>query len=134
MENKIKSYALRLLTIKSRTRKELKEKLQRKGYYNEEDIEKTLDNLERVGLINDREYAKSWVRNRLQNRPIGKSMLSIELKRKGIDSGVIEEIVEQENINEIELIENLLRKKVKSIKKSLYIKKSNIVNVAAIIE
>jgi len=134
VENKIKSYALRLLTIKSRTRKELKEKLQRKGYYNEEDIEKTLDNLERVGLINDREYAKSWVRNRLQNRPIGKSMLSIELKRKGIDSGVIEEIVEQENINEIELIENLLRKKVKSIKKSLYIKKSNIVNVAAIIE
>ncbi|MFM9133989.1 MAG: RecX family transcriptional regulator, partial [bacterium] len=44
-----------------------------------------------MGLIDDRAYAQGWVASRHGSRGLGRRAVAAELRRKGVDAGVIEE-------------------------------------------
>ncbi len=55
--------ALKLLNYRSRTKKEISQKLIEKGYSNAQ-IQDVIDRLENSGLVEDARYAQMWVENR----------------------------------------------------------------------
>lgn len=81
--------ALRLLNYRMRTRKELEQRL-RRNEWSHEVIECVMERLEKAGFIDDRQYARLWVDERLRLKPVGLNMLRRELKRKGIDAETVE--------------------------------------------
>ncbi|WP_070378279.1 recombination regulator RecX [Rhodococcus sp. WMMA185] len=82
-ETQAKDLCLRLLTDRARTRAELAERLAQKGY-SADVTERVLDRLSEVGLIDDADFARQWVRSRHTYSGKGKRALAMELRRKGI--------------------------------------------------
>jgi regulatory protein len=98
--------ALSLLSYRARSRGELEQRLQRKGYPPEV-VERCLTELEDRGLVDDASFAASFVRDRIRGKPKGERRISQELRARGIDrttaGSVISEVMEAENVTEVEL-------------------------------
>ena len=93
---------LRLLGYRARSRRELAERLERKGFA-QPVIASVIAGLESSGLVNDEEFARSWVQERLANRPRGSLVVRLELRRKGVDEGIIQRALDQHMGEEQEL-------------------------------
>ncbi len=91
---KAKNYAFDLLVRRSYSRKELQNKLTKRGF-TEEAITTTMETLERLEYIKDEKYARDWVDSRRRLKPKGKKALRMELMQKGIDKGTIERILSE---------------------------------------
>ncbi|MEI7915260.1 MAG: recombination regulator RecX [Mycobacteriaceae bacterium] len=87
-EEQAHAVCLRLLTARARTRAELAGQLARRGYPDEV-AQTVLDRLAAVGLINDEEFAQTWVRSRQTHGGKGKRALAAELRTRGVDAEVI---------------------------------------------
>ena len=105
-----KDVALRILSFRRRTEKQVKDKLQKKGF-DEKTIKATIDKLKEFDLINDLEFATSWVKDRLAFKPRGKKLLKQELWKKGIAKDIIEQVTEElcqdEDKSALELVEKI---------------------------
>ncbi len=88
-----REYALKLISIKDRTKKELTDKLKEKNY-EQSDIENTVDFLEEYGYINDVRYAAAFTSDAINIKKWGKSRIRIELLRKGIEREIAENSIE----------------------------------------
>lgn len=86
--------ALTLLSYRSRSRSELRQRLFRKGFPTEI-VDPCLDRLEANGLLDDESFARAFVDERLRNRPRGPYALRTELIRRGIDSDLAERVVQE---------------------------------------
>lgn len=84
------SRALRFLSLRSRSRKEIIDYLARKGI-DGETADKIVGRLEANGYVNDVEFARMWIENRRRLKPKGRRALKWELGKKGINEDVIEE-------------------------------------------
>jgi regulatory protein len=87
-EEQARALCLRLLTARSRTRAELEGQLAKRGYPGDV-VEKVLDRLAAVGLVDDVDFAEQWVHSRRVNAGKGKRALAAELRTKGVDNDVI---------------------------------------------
>lgn len=85
-------YALRLLGYRARSLKEIEGRLRTKKY-SESEIKQTADQLAAAGLINDLEFTKAYVRDRLQIYRRGRHLISLELTKKGVDRELIDQAV-----------------------------------------
>jgi len=65
-------------------------------------IEYTLERLHNNHLVNDENFAETWIENRLEFKPRSRRALSIELYQKGIPQEIIEQKLE--NVDEEELV------------------------------
>jgi regulatory protein len=92
-ERKVREKALRYLSFRNRSVKELKTFLLGKGY-DPELISRTLTRLEDVGLLNDRAFAKAWVEGRATSKGMGARLLEQELRQKGIKKEIISAALE----------------------------------------
>jgi regulatory protein len=81
--------ALNLLSYRPRSRGEIETYFRRKGV-DLEAAQAALERLERIGLVDDDEFARFWVRNRQTFRPRGVRALRAEMRGKGLSSEVIE--------------------------------------------
>lgn len=84
-------YALRLLSIRSRSKKELEERFRQKGF-TKQTVDYTTGRLTELGYINDTQFAKDWA-NFLRSKAKGIELIKIELKRKDIDPEIINEVL-----------------------------------------
>lgn len=85
-----KTIALDRLAQRSRSRAELHESMRRKSI--PDDLcEVVLQRLETAGLVNDAEFARSWVRARQSSKGLARRALAAELKHKGVDDHLIVE-------------------------------------------
>lgn len=95
--------ALRLLTYRERSRKELKDRLAEKKY-SPEAVAATIEKLERLELLDDEKFARLWVNSRVNFKPRAAWLIGRELREKGIDpeiSGrVLDEIIPPERERE----------------------------------
>jgi regulatory protein len=91
---KAKQAALSLLGARPRARRELGDRLRRKGF-DADAAEWALTQVERLGFIDDVAFAESWVRDRLRLRPRGARALVAELTRKGVDGDTARSVVER---------------------------------------
>jgi regulatory protein len=80
--------ALNFISYRPRSEGEVRRNLRKKAIENDV-IEAVVARLARVGLLDDREFARYWVENRLQFRPKGVRALRQELRDKGVSDSVI---------------------------------------------
>ena len=92
--------ALRLLTVRPRTEKELRDRLRQKGY-EPSAIDDAIERIEGWGYLDDAAFARLWVANRTEHRPRGKRMLTQELRQKGVDRETIAETIDEAEIDEV---------------------------------
>ncbi len=108
-ENEAKEVALRFLSFRRRTEKEIKDKLRQKGF-DDKTIRSTIEKLKGYDLVDDYEFAVAWIKERLAYKPRGKRLLRQELWKKGIQKEIIDRAVNELCRNEDESALEVLRK------------------------
>ena len=84
--------ALNFLSYRPRSEDEVRRNLRKRGLP-EDTIEDTIARLVRAGLLDDAEFARYWVENRLQFNPRGGSALRHELRQRGVSVSIISDAV-----------------------------------------
>lgn len=92
-QKRAKDYAVKLLSHRQRSQREIEDKMEQKGYDGNV-INKTLKWLKEYGLINDEDFAKEFVISKSKN--YGSKRIRIELSRKGVEEGIIDDILNRE--------------------------------------
>ncbi len=80
--------ALYFLKFRPRSRYEIQRYLQDKKFL-PETVTDSIRKLEAAGYLNDFDFARLWVENRLRCKPKGRAALRAELREKGIPEGII---------------------------------------------
>ncbi|MHC4139812.1 MAG: RecX family transcriptional regulator [Planctomycetota bacterium] len=105
--------ALKLISYRPRSETEVKKNLL-KHKVSDHVISSTLARLRKARLVDDRAFAHAWVENRTEFRPRGKFALRYELRNKGIEEAIIDEILE--SIDEEHLAYKASEKKSRQLK------------------
>jgi regulatory protein len=106
---------LRRLSDRPRTRAELGTALHRKGVP-KGIATSLLDRFEAVGLIDDQEFARSWVQSRLTGKGLARRSLGAELRRKGVDAEIVRTVLAEVDPDEEEAAaRRLVRRKSRSM-------------------
>lgn len=84
--------ALLLLSYRPRSVAELRGRLLRRGF-DLTLVGETMERLQRMGVVDDAQFAQFWVENRQSHRPRGGRLLNAELRAKGIDREVIDDVL-----------------------------------------
>jgi len=92
--------ALHFLKFRPRTVFEVEQKLKLKKI-SETEIKKTTSVLKKNGLLDDKKFAKMWVRDRNLLKPTGSYLLKMELRKLGIPDSDIENALEGQNEEEL---------------------------------
>jgi len=100
--------ALHFLSYRLRSSAEVRQNLSKRGTP-EPLVEETLNRLQRAGLVNDQEFARAWVENRNTFQPRSKSVLRMELRRKGLSDEIVQPVLD-EQVNEKTLAFEAARK------------------------
>lgn len=107
---KAKEKALSLLSYKEYTQSELTQRLRK--HVDEAAAEAAVARMQELGLLNDRDYAERYLRELADRKGYGKLRIKQEMRRKGIASDLIEELLaEREGIDPTEKIRAVLHKK-----------------------
>jgi regulatory protein len=103
------------LTGQARSRKELADRLAKKGI--PDDVyEPLLDRFEEVGLVDDAAFARMWVASRQSGKGLARRALAQELRRKGIDDESAREAVAEVHAEDEEAAAvTLVRRKLRSM-------------------
>lgn len=101
-EKEIKKIALRLLSIKSYSSKELRKKLNLRGFA-EEEVAWVIEECERLGFLNDQDEAKRRV-DRFKRKGYGPCLIAFKMKDSGLKS------IKMSSDEQIEIIHELLKK------------------------
>ena len=86
--------ALSYLTGRMRTVREVEEKLD-DLQYGEGDILATVERLKELGLLNDAEYAREFVRSRLATKPVSRQKLYLHLRTHRVPEELIQEALNE---------------------------------------
>lgn len=84
--------ALRLLEVRPRTEHEIRDRLRRKEFLPEQ-IDKVVVRLRELELLDDAQFARLWVANRQNLNPRGAQALRQELRAKGVDRAVADDVI-----------------------------------------
>jgi len=88
----IRNSAIRFLSRRSYTEAELRKRLQRKNFPDDL-IEQCLGQLREADLIDDEKFAKEYVAYARKRKPMGSFRLRHELKKRGVDESIIDQVV-----------------------------------------
>ncbi len=91
--------ALNYLSFRPRSREEVRRYLRRKETPPAL-IESVLSHLHHLDLINDRDFATFWIESREQFNPRGAQALKNELRMKGVEREVVDELIGSEQDEE----------------------------------
>ena len=87
--------ALHFLSFRPRSSAEVRKNLIKRGI-SEGLVDETVNRLQRLGLVNDLEFARAWVENRNTFQPRSKSALRMELRRKGLSDEVFQPVLDEQ--------------------------------------
>jgi regulatory protein len=89
-----KRTALRYLSTRPRTQREMRDRL-REAECSDTDIAAVMSELLQAGLINDLEFARSFVRDALAHRPSGRMLLRQKMLLLGLEKSLVEQTLEE---------------------------------------
>ncbi|MFQ6091217.1 MAG: regulatory protein RecX [bacterium] len=92
-EKKAKQYAFNLLSYGDRSCRQLRDRLRGEGY-DAEIIDRVVDWLKQVQLLDDERFACQWARDRLRSKPMGAKLLHQKLREKGIEPEIVERTID----------------------------------------
>jgi regulatory protein len=112
----LKQKAFRLLGRRQHSAFELKLKLKQKGYLDEL-INSVVNQLLESNYLNDYDFAKSFAEENIKNKLWGQRKIEAELIKKGVNRGIISQIIKEKfsDGNQIEKALELGKKKYKSL-------------------
>ena len=84
--------ALNFLSYRPRSEAEVRRNLGKKRVADEV-VEEVIERLVRIGMLDDQEFARYWVENRVQFNPRGARALRHELWQKGIPASVVDDVL-----------------------------------------
>jgi len=105
--------ALNLISYRPRSEAEVRNNL-KKHQIPEETTTQVITRLRETGILNDQQFAETWIENRAAFRPRSKFALRMELKQKGVDEEIIEETLT--NINDEEQAYEAGQKKARQLR------------------
>ena len=105
--------ALKLISFKDRTEKELRDRLEEKEC-TEDEIEETIEFLKNYGYIDDARYARRFAADSIKLRNHGPGRIRTELLRKGIDRDTIEIVLEEMETDPREQLEAAMERRFSS--------------------
>lgn len=112
---KAKDKALKYLSYKMRSEKQVREKLEQ-GEFPKIIIDKVIQILKKYNYINDEEFAKAFIKDKLNIKGYGFFKISYELKKYGIQEDIFVKYFQDESfVNENKKAIELLNKKIKNI-------------------
>ncbi len=86
---KAKETVYRLLKYRPRSEEEIRRKLKLKKF-TDDVVEQTVEYFKKYQFIDDRLFARSWVKSRL-HKPLGLTRIRFELRTKGVAEDIIKE-------------------------------------------
>jgi regulatory protein len=86
--------ALQYLSVRPRSEREIRDKLRDKEFAAPE-IDQVVTALTRAGLINDHEFARTYIRNSMAVRPVGELQLRRKLLLLGVARPIIDEAIQE---------------------------------------
>lgn len=110
---KLYQRALEWTLARRRSKREVKEYLQKKVYEKKLDqnyIDRIIERLEEKKYIDDQKFAEFWVENRFVKKGVSQKRLRMELMKKGVDKDIIEEVLGGRN-DEEELVKMIEKKR-----------------------
>lgn len=87
-----KKAAYKILSSRDHSTYEITQKLRAKGF-SEETVKRTLRYLKEIRLLDDRKFAREWVRFRVERDHYGPIRLRGELLKKGLSSEIVENLL-----------------------------------------
>ena len=115
--NEARNYALKLLNYRSRSKKEMCERLEKKGFDSGQ-INGAIKFLEDTGLLKDSVVAQELFRNASERKYLGRKGIEMFLNKRGIDRELIRDTLSSHTWEmEKEAALKLLQKKLKTLKK-----------------
>lgn len=85
----VRAYALRLLSYRARSRKEMLDRLKKKGF-DDKHITDTIKSLELAGLIDDENLAPELIRYAVKRKHLGRTGIKEFLYGRGLGKGTVE--------------------------------------------
>jgi len=114
--NEARRYALKLLSYRSRSLREIIERLNKKGFIPAE-TERTVSYLKERGFIEDRALAKELFTNAVERRSLGRTGIRAFLGRRGIDKELINETLSIHTRDmEMESADRFVKKRLENLK------------------
>ena len=106
-----KTIVYRLLKIRLRSQKEVRDKLKQREF-DQSVIDQTLDYFRGAKLLDDREFARQWIKWRAA-KPFGINRIKFELKEKGIATEILDQVLAdfKEEFSEEEIVLTLARRR-----------------------
>lgn len=93
-ESAARAICHRMLATAPRTRAQLARALERRDV--DADVaQSVLDQFSEAGLVDDAAFADAWVDSRHAGRGLGRERLAVELRRRGVDDGTVNEAVSE---------------------------------------
>ena len=90
-EEAAKEAALRILAAGPKTVREVRDRLLSRGF-EADAVERAVDRLRRVSLLDDLAFVRSFLRTELSRSPQGLRLLALKLRRRGVPPAVVQEI------------------------------------------
>src|SRR5688572_21178448 len=119
MSDDIRAYALRLLSQRSYTTRNLRQKLLKKEFPSDE-TDSALERLTQNGLLDDRKFALNFARARLTSSSASPRRICQFLVQKGIESAVadaaVHEVIAEEQIDTNAALERVARRKLSTLR------------------
>lgn len=112
-ERRAKEKALWLISYRSHSKKELRDKIRRTC--DADAADKAVERMEELGLVNDEDFARRYAEQLLYGKRMSKRAAVYELRRKGIDRATAEEVLEELDVDVHEQIRALIEKKYRHI-------------------
>jgi len=104
-------YACKLLSYRSRSEKEMCEKLRMKGF-GEDDINRAITHLRSGGLLDDGKLARSLIRHAGESKGLGLSGTKRFLLERGVPREIVDETTRE--IDEVETARRFLNRKLRA--------------------
>ena len=112
-ERRAKEKALWLISYRSHSKKELKDKIRRTC--DDSAAEKAVERMEELGLVNDGEFARQFARKLLLQKKMARRAAMLEMSRKGIDKETAEAALDEIDVDYRENIRYIIEKKYRDI-------------------
>ena len=91
---KARQISLTYLSARARSIHEVREKLRKEGFADGA-VGQVIADLQRLSLLDDREFARRWIESRLARKPAGARKFRQDLQHKGIEQELIAEVLEE---------------------------------------
>jgi regulatory protein len=115
LQNKAKQYALKLLSYRGRSEKELKERMTGKGF-SDTLISSTIDHLRNLGFVNDVSLAESLKREATANKFFSRNGARRYLLNRGIPRDIIHTVCSQDGEEDLQNAQRYIEKKFRVLK------------------